>query len=93
MPSFHKACMNFTDSTVSLELITTLPLASMTMLDGLLKRAKAPMPQAQRPRKITRAPSHPMSHGPVVRGNLALAPKAMPIASLAACRPMSRMVF
>ena len=48
---------------------------------GLSGRAKAPMPQVQRPRKITRAPSHPMSHGPVVRGNLALSPKVMPIAT------------
>jgi GcrA cell cycle regulator len=45
---------------------------------GLSGRAKAPAPQASRPRKATRAPSHPMSHSPVVRGNLALSPRPTP---------------
>jgi GcrA cell cycle regulator len=49
---------------------------------GLSGRAKAPSPQANRPRKTTRAPSHPMnhptSHAPTVRGNLALSPKPSP---------------
>lgn len=52
---------------------------------GLSGRAKAPAPQQARPRKApTRAPSHPMSHthsAPVVRGNLAVAPKAMQMAA------------
>jgi GcrA cell cycle regulator len=42
---------------------------------GLSGRTKAPAPQAARPRKATRAPSHPMMHSPPVRGNLALSPK------------------
>lgn len=44
---------------------------------GLSGRAKAPAPQAARPRKATRPPSHPMMHQPApqVRGNLALSPK------------------
>ena len=46
---------------------------------GLSGRAKAPAPAAARSRKVTRAPSHPMSHvthqssAGSVRGNLALA--------------------
>src|SRR4051794_14663926 len=45
---------------------------------GLSGRAKAPAPAAARPRKATRAPSHPMSHVSTttsVRGNLALSSK------------------
>ncbi|MCP8941081.1 GcrA cell cycle regulator [Alsobacter sp. SYSU M60028] len=50
---------------------------------GLSGRAKSPAPAAARPRKATRAPSHPMSHGAHqgggggggVRGNLALSSK------------------
>jgi GcrA cell cycle regulator len=43
---------------------------------GLSGRTKAPSPQPVRPRKaVTRAPSHPMTHAPQVRGNLALSPK------------------
>lgn len=51
---------------------------------GLSGRAKNPAAQAARPRKATRAPSHPLTHTPPaaapgapaqVRGNLALAPK------------------
>ncbi|MCZ8100409.1 MAG: GcrA cell cycle regulator [Burkholderiales bacterium] len=45
---------------------------------GLSGRAKTPAPQAARPRKATRAPSHPLSHGPTIRGNLALTPKIAP---------------
>lgn len=46
---------------------------------GLSGRAKAPAPQTARPRKTaTRPPSHPMSHAPSIRGNLALSPKAAP---------------
>lgn len=53
---------------------------------GLSGRAKAPPVQAARPRKATRTPSHPLTHGAgsssvssaqQVRGNLALAPKAV----------------
>lgn len=44
---------------------------------GLSGRAKAPASSAPRVRKTTRAPSHPMTMN---RGNLALAPRAMPIA-------------
>ena len=43
---------------------------------GLSGRAKTVTPQAARPRKATRAPSHPLSHGSATRGNLALSPKA-----------------
>ncbi|NBR12467.1 MAG: GcrA cell cycle regulator, partial [Alphaproteobacteria bacterium] len=57
---------------------------------GLSGRAKAPSSQAARPRKITRAPSHPLTHSAnraglgsyssaaagqaAIRGNLALSP-------------------
>ncbi|MDJ1158014.1 GcrA family cell cycle regulator [Chelatococcus sp. SYSU_G07232] len=48
---------------------------------GLSGRAKSPTPAASRPRtKVTRPPSHPMSHGnpTAVRGNVALAASAAP---------------
>ena len=44
---------------------------------GLSGRAKAPASSAPRVRKTTRAPSHPMTMN---RGNLALAPRAIPVA-------------
>jgi GcrA cell cycle regulator len=43
---------------------------------GLSGRAKSPSPSVSRPRKMTRAPSHPMT---MTRGNLAMAaPKTRP---------------
>lgn len=56
---------------------------------GLSGRAKSPSPQAARPRKATRTPSHPLTHNngagsgaaAPVRGNLALAPKAEAVAA------------
>ncbi|WP_406856327.1 GcrA family cell cycle regulator [Alsobacter sp. KACC 23698] len=61
---------------------------------GLSGRAKTPSPQQQRPRKVTRAPSHPLSHGssaPIVRGNLAVMPKAIPApAPVAELAPVPR---
>ena len=65
---------------------------------GLSGRAKSTAPAAARPRKTTRPPSHPMSHAPTVRGNLAMMPKAAPQPSPApvialAPQPVSEVVI
>lgn len=66
---------------------------------GLSGRAKAPSSQAARPRKITRAPSHPLTHSAnraglgsyssaaagqaAIRGNLALSPSPVTAEAIA----------
>lgn len=66
---------------------------------GLSGRTKAPVPQAQRRAKPTRAPSHPLrSTASAVRGNTALAIDLMPAADaepevVAAPRPAQEVVI